>query len=575
MSRILTARQEAWRGEARQSLADLRVALARFGADAEAERTLGETVAQLDGFFLLVVVGEFNAGKSALVNTLVGADVLPEGVTPTTARITILRHRDASADPPPPAGTVLVEAGADLLRELHVVDTPGTNAIVREHEMLTSRFVPRADLVLFITSADRPFTESERVFLERIRDWGKKVVLVINKIDILEGDPQVDEIVGFVTDNARALLGVAPAVFPLSVRLERQGRRGDAAAAAASRFDAFERYLHDTLDETERVRLKLLSPIGVGLRLCNDRLTEIGTRVDLLAGDVALLEDVERQLALYAEDLRRGFEPRMADIEASLTGLERRGHDFFDETLRIGRVFDLLDKAKIQRQFEKDVIADTPREIERKANDLVDWLVDADFRQWQAVTRHLEARRREYEGRIIDGGRDTFLQDRARLVEDFGTSAERVVSTYDREHEAREIAEGARSAVAASAALEAGAAGLGAIVTLAATTAAGDVTGLAMAGVLAAVGFFVIPSKRRRAKDDMRQKVSAMRARLSGSLREEFARARDASLERIRSAVAPYSRFVRAERERLTVARAEFEGLRDRLAALKATVERE
>jgi len=363
-------------------------------------------------------------------------------------------------------------------------------------------------------------------------------------------------------------------VFPLSVRLARQGRRGDAAAAAASRFAAFATYLRDTLDETERVRLKLLSPIGVGLRLCATRLADLEARLELLAGDLTLLEDVERQLALYAEDLRRGFEPRMADIEASLTGLERRGHDFFDETLRIGRVFDLLDKARIQRQFEKDVIADTPREIERKANDLVDWLVDADFRQWQAVTRHLEARRREYEGRIIDGGGDAFLQDRARLVEDFRTSAERVVATYDREHEARAIAEGARAAVAASAALEVGAAGLGAVVSLAATTAAGDVTGLAMAGVLAAVGFFVIPSKRRRAKDDMRAKVSTMRDRLSGALRQQFERARDASLERIRSAVAPYARFVRAERERLTAARAEFERLSDRLAALKATVER-
>jgi hypothetical protein len=383
----------------------------------------------------------------------------------------------------------------------------------------------------------------------------------------------VDEVVGFVTGNARALLGVTPAVFPLSVRLERQGRRGDAAAGAASRFDAFEAYLHDTLDETERVRLKLLSPLGVGLRLCADRIAEVEARLDLLAHDVTLLDDVERQLALYGDDLRRGFEPRMADIESSLTGLERRGHDFFDETLRLGRVFDLLDKAKIQRQFEKEVIADTPREIERKANDLVDWLVDADFRQWQAVTRHLEARRREHEGRILDAGRDTFLQDRARLVEDFRTSAERVVDTYDREGEARAIAEGARSAVAASAALEAGAAGLGAIVTLAATTAAGDVTGLAMAGVLAAVGFFVIPSKRRRAKDDMRNKVTAMRAGLSGSLRQQFERARDASLERIRSAVAPYARFVRSERERLEAARTEFERLRDRLVALKTTIE--
>ena len=66
------------------------------------------------------------------------------------------------------------------------MDTPGTNAVLREHEALTREFVPRSDLVLFVTSADRPFTESERAFLEAIRDWGKKIVVVVNKIDILE-----------------------------------------------------------------------------------------------------------------------------------------------------------------------------------------------------------------------------------------------------------------------------------------------------------------------------------------------------------------------------------------------------
>ena len=58
-----------------------------------------------------------------------------------------------------------MSAPAELLRDVHIVDTPGTNAIIREHERLTTEFVPRADLVLFVTSADRPFTETERAFL--------------------------------------------------------------------------------------------------------------------------------------------------------------------------------------------------------------------------------------------------------------------------------------------------------------------------------------------------------------------------------------------------------------------------
>ena len=64
--------------------------------------------------------------------------------------------------------------------------------------------MPRSDLVLFVTSADRPFTETERAFLEQIRGWGKKIVVVINKIDILESDAQVEEVRGVRRATARA-----------------------------------------------------------------------------------------------------------------------------------------------------------------------------------------------------------------------------------------------------------------------------------------------------------------------------------------------------------------------------------
>jgi small GTP-binding protein len=66
---------------------------------------------------------------------------------------------------------------------INIVDTPGTNAIIRRHQEITEEFVPRADLILFVTSADRPFSESERLFLQRIREWGKKIVFVVNKAD--------------------------------------------------------------------------------------------------------------------------------------------------------------------------------------------------------------------------------------------------------------------------------------------------------------------------------------------------------------------------------------------------------
>src|SRR4030095_12897135 len=141
---------------------------------------LTTSIRQLEEIFLLVVVGEFNSGKSAFINALVGDTVLQEGVTPTTAQIHLLKKGDKTAPPSTAAGIRVVNAPSELLDAVHIVDTPGTNAIIREHERLTTDFIPRADVVLFVTSAERPFTESERVFLASIRDWGKKIVIVIN-----------------------------------------------------------------------------------------------------------------------------------------------------------------------------------------------------------------------------------------------------------------------------------------------------------------------------------------------------------------------------------------------------------
>ena len=127
--------------------------------------------------------------------------------------------------------------------------------------------MPRSDLVLFVTSADRPFTETERAFLEQVRGWGKKVVIVINKIDILESEREVEEVRGFVAENARALLGFSPEIFPVSARLALRAKQGEPAAWAASGFEALERYIAATLDAPGRVHLKLLNPLGVGASL--------------------------------------------------------------------------------------------------------------------------------------------------------------------------------------------------------------------------------------------------------------------------------------------------------------------
>jgi ABC-type transport system involved in cytochrome bd biosynthesis fused ATPase/permease subunit len=156
-----------------------------------------------------------------------------------------------------------------------------------------------------------------------------------------------------------------------------------------------------------------------------------------------------------------------------------------------------------------------------------------------------------------------------RLIDSVGREAQRVVESYDKQREAAAIADQARVAVTTAAAAGGAALGLGTIITVAASTAAADITGILMASLVATLGFLVIPARRRKAKAEMKEKVSALRTRLGTALRTEFEHAQAQSATRIANAVDPYSRFVRAEQTRWTEARSALAALRDRAAAFR------
>ena len=575
LTKILTNAQDELLREERRLLSRLRTALARFEAAPDHQAALDQSIAQLDELFLLVIVGEFNAGKSAFINALAGSRIVEEGVTPTTAQINVLRYGDIVERQVREASLHVITAPVELLRDIHIVDTPGTNAIIREHERITADFVPRSDLVLFVTSADRPFTETERAFLEQVRGWGKKVVIVINKIDILEDERQVADVGAYVANSAHAMLGFDPVIFPVSAKLALRAKQGEPAAWAASRFEALESFIRSSLDAPARVHLKLLNPLGVGAALADRSLSTVRDRLALLKDDFATLDEVDRQLAVYRQDLSRDVEFRMADIDRILLQLERRGHDYFDETLRIGRVMDLLNRSRIQQGFEQQVIGDAPQQIERKVGELVDWLVDADLRQWQAVTAHLAERRRQYQGRIVGDDAGRFHYDRTRLIDSVGREAQRAVDSYDRAGEARQLADGSRGGHGIARAVGAGALGLGTIVTIAVSTTAADITGIVMASVLAAVGLFILPARRQKAKEEMRRKIADVRQRLSEALKEQFAREITRSGDRVRESIAPYSRFVRAEGDKLHAVERELREIVDAIAVLRARIDRQ
>jgi small GTP-binding protein len=577
---ILNHKQTQILKDEQSALERLQVALAGFEVTPEDRKTLQRSLQQLDELFLLVVVGEFNSGKSAFINALLGDRFLPEGVTPTTAQICILHYGQSSNREVEEEGIVTTTYPADFLREINIVDTPGTNAIIRRHEQLTHEFVPRSDLVIFVTSTDRPFTESERAFMERIREWGKKVVILLNKIDLLE-EAEVGQVMEFIRQNALALLGFTPEVFPVSARLALKAKLAETpgerkAMWAGSNFQEVETYIHKTLDQKSRVGLKLRNPLGVGERLAASYLELAKNRLSLLAEDLKAIDNIERQRDIYRTDMQTDFRYRLADIEAVLLAMNNRGMIYFDETLRLARVLDLVNTQRIQSEFERQVVADTPYKIEQEVSALIDWMVAKDLHQWQATLDYLDrhrARIRDQEEGIIGQVGGPFDYNRRQLLDSVGRAAKDVVRTYDREAEARKLAQSVRDAVAGAALMQVGAVGLGAVLIALLHTALADFTGILAAGTLAVVGLLIIPAKRRRAKSDLNSKLEDLRQRLMDAMTEEFERELKHSLQRLREAIAPYTRFVRAEQQKLTRIEGELEEISSALGQLRARIE--
>ena len=546
---ILSKKQKQILTQERDLLNRLQLSLTDYDVKAEDLEALTESIRQLDDFFLLVVVGEFNAGKSAFINALLGERILAEGVTPTTTKVNILRFGEEKKKSSLSENVESLTFEADFLKEISIVDTPGTNAIIREHEEITSLFVPRSDLILFVTSADRPFTESERIFLENIRSWGKKVVLVINKIDILQSPEALEEIQNFVAENAKTTLKTIPEIFPISAQKALLAKLGKPELWQESRFEALETYIMTTLDQESRLELKLLNPLGVGKHLASQYKEFFEHRLKLLQDDLVLIKDVEDQLVVFRKDMLESFQLRMSDIIKILLEMEQRGEDFFTEYIRLARILDLMKKEKIQKDYEDMVVAEVPSQVEQKVTAIIDWLVDANLRQWQAITNHISEGRQKHKGRMV-GDIGTFIYDRERLINSIQKEATRVLKSYDKSKEADQIARRSQNAVAATAAISAGAVGLGTLVTVLATTMATDVTGILLAGAMAALGLFIIPTRRRNAKKEMRAKVKMMRDQLTKSLSTHFNHEIERGLQEVKDTIAPYTRFIRSENER-------------------------
>jgi small GTP-binding protein len=543
-------------------LADLQAFLETQGAPPEAVEYARGAARSLDESFLLVVVGEFNAGKSSFVNALLGASVLPEGVTPTTDRIYVLVHGDTPGQMEPTRDPFVSRLTYPLpsLEGVALVDTPGTNAIIRQHQALTEGFLPRADLVLFLTSADRPFTESERQFLALAVRWGRSVVLVVNKADLLETDAQREQVREFVETGARGVLGLTPPVFLISARGEQRG--GDPGFAALR--DA----LRTRLSETERTRLKLQSPLGTAAEILGGEEARAETARQTLREDLIVLRDLEDQRERHRGTMLGELDGQLNRLGRLIGEFEARADRFIDDKLRFSNLRGLMNSRELEARFRQEAVADLPDAIDRQFDTMIDRFVEANLHFWEDVQAFLI--RRQPPG---DVARTRFSYDRGALLEGIAGSARQHLETTTEQELGRQLARDAEDALKGAVGGLAGGIGIGAGIGALIGATALDFTGGILAGLtLGSLGLFVLPNKRLQAHRQLRQKIADLRAALEQIVRREYEREQERADARLRDAISPYTRFTEQEQARLTQAGVRAADLRARLEALSADV---
>ncbi len=175
--------------------------------------------------YLFVIVGEVKAGKSSFINALLESekDICRVAPSPMTDTIQQILYAEEESEIIVNQYLKKLYQPVEILKEIAIVDTPGTNTIIEHHQEITERFVPSADLIVFVFEAKNPYRESAWKFFDYISDeWWKKVIFVLQQKDLLDDHDLAINKKG-VEDHARKKGIEEPQVFCVSAKQEQAG----------------------------------------------------------------------------------------------------------------------------------------------------------------------------------------------------------------------------------------------------------------------------------------------------------------------------------------------------------------
>lgn len=399
-------------------LNDLAATLAEMGEASQEDRKRLIEVAQdlNDLFFLVVVIGEFNAGKSSFINALLGDDLLPTGITPTTEVIELIQYGDGVNRKP-----VLYE---DNLRKwthpntgapgVAIVDTPGTGSVFQKHEKTAKDFLHRSDLVIFVISAKRAFAETERIYLEMAKNYGKKVILVVNQIDLLEPSEQ-NQVRRFIEQQVKQLLDIQPLLFMISARQALLSKTDPSAPTGG--VDAVRAHLKGVFNEAPPAKQKLLAQLDMAEHIVRHYLDVVKSKVDLITADTAKVREIQTELQQQSVGLDAQLKGARAEVDKVFEGLRQRGISFIDANLSIRKVGRSVNRQKLQDEFQEVVVGRALRDIHDASTGYINAVIDHSRLYWRGVIDRLNQLRDLLEQELSGLDAGVYAEQRESLQE--------------------------------------------------------------------------------------------------------------------------------------------------------------
>ncbi|MCB9452038.1 MAG: dynamin family protein [Anaerolineaceae bacterium] len=374
-------------------LTDIASTLADMGDNAQGDRQRLLDIAQdlRDMFFLVVVIGEFNAGKSSFINALLGDNMLPVGVTPTTEMIELIRYGETINRKP--------EVRPDGIRQwthprtgapgVALVDTPGTGSVFQKHETTAKSFLHRSDLVIFVISSKRAFAEPERLYMELAKNYGKKIILVMNQADLLQPKEQT-EVRRFVERQVEELLDLRPLLFMVSAKEALAAvQSGGSPMGDPGGIEAVRAHLRGVFSEAPPAKQKLLAQLTLGERLVQQYQQGVQGKADLVTADTSKVREVQQELEQQSAGLETQLKGARAEIDQIFEGIRQRGMNFIDTHLSIRNITRTPKREVLQKEFQDVVIGRALRDINEATGDYINTVIDQSRLYWRGVIDRL------------------------------------------------------------------------------------------------------------------------------------------------------------------------------------------